>query len=125
MKWGIKRISNDDLRQKFVDATVPQAELLGLTIPDPDLKWNAERGHYDHGADRLGRVLAGASTATARATASGWRTARARTQRSGRRGCATPRRWPAREQKRPRPTARATRRRRCAPNPNRTTEHAT
>ena len=49
MKWGIKRISNDDLRQKFIDATVPQAELLGLTIPDPDLKWNAERGHYDYG----------------------------------------------------------------------------
>ena len=49
MKWGIKRISNDDLRQKFIDATVPQAELLGLRIPDPDLKWNAERGHYDHG----------------------------------------------------------------------------
>jgi ring-1,2-phenylacetyl-CoA epoxidase subunit PaaA len=49
MKWGIKRISNDDLRQKFIDATVPQADLLGLTIPDPDLKWNAERGHYDHG----------------------------------------------------------------------------
>jgi len=49
MKWGIKRISNDDLRQKFIDATVPQAELLGLDIPDPDLKWNEERGHYDHG----------------------------------------------------------------------------
>jgi ring-1,2-phenylacetyl-CoA epoxidase subunit PaaA len=49
MKWGIKRISNDDLRQKFVDAIVPQAELLGLTIPDPALKWNAERGHYDFG----------------------------------------------------------------------------
>jgi ring-1,2-phenylacetyl-CoA epoxidase subunit PaaA len=49
MKWGIKRISNDELRQKFIDATVPQAELLGLTIPDPDLKWNAERGHHDHG----------------------------------------------------------------------------
>jgi ring-1,2-phenylacetyl-CoA epoxidase subunit PaaA len=49
MKWGIKRISNDELRQKFIDATVPQAELLGLTIPDPQLKWNAERGHYDHG----------------------------------------------------------------------------
>jgi len=49
MKWGIKRISNDDLRQKFIDATVPQAELLGLTIPDPALKWNAGRGHYDHG----------------------------------------------------------------------------
>jgi ring-1,2-phenylacetyl-CoA epoxidase subunit PaaA len=49
MKWGIKRISNDDLRQKFIDATVPQAELLGLVIPDPKLKWNAERGHYDFG----------------------------------------------------------------------------
>ncbi|WP_062788237.1 1,2-phenylacetyl-CoA epoxidase subunit PaaA [Aquitalea pelogenes] len=50
MKWGIKRFSNDDLRQKFVDATVPQAEVLGVTLPDPDLKWNAERGHYDFGA---------------------------------------------------------------------------
>ena len=49
MRWGIKRVSNDDLRQKFVDATVPQAEVLGVTLPDPDLKWNAERGHYDHG----------------------------------------------------------------------------
>ncbi len=49
MKWGIKRISNDDLRQKFIDATVPQADLLGLTIPDPDLQWNPERGHYDYG----------------------------------------------------------------------------
>lgn len=49
MKWKIKRFSNDDLRQKFIDATVPQAEHLGLTIPDPELKWNDERGHYDHG----------------------------------------------------------------------------
>src|SRR5215470_3568443 len=49
MKWGIKRISNDDLRQKFVDATVPQAELLGVKLPDPKLKWNAERSHYDFG----------------------------------------------------------------------------
>lgn len=47
--WGIKRITNDDLRQKFVDATVPQAEILGVTLPDADLKWNAERGHYDFG----------------------------------------------------------------------------
>jgi ring-1,2-phenylacetyl-CoA epoxidase subunit PaaA len=47
--WKIKRVSNDDLRQKFIDATVPQAELLGLTIPDPELKWSAERGHYDIG----------------------------------------------------------------------------
>jgi ring-1,2-phenylacetyl-CoA epoxidase subunit PaaA len=61
-KWGIKRISNDDLRQKFVDATVPQAELLGLTIPDPDLKWNEARGHYDIGAidwSEFTRVIAG------------------------------------------------------------------
>ena len=50
MRWGIKRISNDDLRQKFVDATVKQAEVLGITLPDPDLKWNEARGHYDFGA---------------------------------------------------------------------------
>ena len=50
MRWGIKRISNDDLRQKFVDATVPQAAILGVTLPDPDLKWNEERGHHDYGA---------------------------------------------------------------------------
>jgi ring-1,2-phenylacetyl-CoA epoxidase subunit PaaA len=49
MRWGIKRISNDDLRQKFIDATVPQAKVLGVTLPDPDLKWNEERQHYDHG----------------------------------------------------------------------------
>ncbi|HLW49746.1 MAG TPA: 1,2-phenylacetyl-CoA epoxidase subunit PaaA [Sphingobacteriaceae bacterium] len=49
MKWRIKRFSNDELRQRFVDITVPQAEFLGLTIPDPKLKWNEERGHYDFG----------------------------------------------------------------------------
>ncbi len=49
MQWKIKLFSNDELRQKFVDQTVPQAEYLGLKIPDPDLKWNAERGHYDFG----------------------------------------------------------------------------
>lgn len=49
MKWKIKRFSNDELRQKFIDVTVEQAAILGLTIPDPDLKWNEERGHYDHG----------------------------------------------------------------------------
>ena len=49
MRWGIKRISNDDLRQKFVDATVPQAEVLGVTLPDPDLKWNEARQHWDFG----------------------------------------------------------------------------
>ncbi len=47
--WRIKRFTNDQLRQKFVDATVPQAEYLGLKIPDPDLKWNDEKGGYDIG----------------------------------------------------------------------------
>ena len=47
--WRIKLFSNDELRQRMVDQTVPQAEYLGLTIPDPDLKWNEERGHYDFG----------------------------------------------------------------------------
>lgn len=49
MKWKIKRQSNDELRQKFIDATVPQAEYLGLTVPDDKLKWNEERGAYDFG----------------------------------------------------------------------------
>ncbi|MEQ8307030.1 MAG: 1,2-phenylacetyl-CoA epoxidase subunit PaaA [Hoeflea sp.] len=49
MKWKIKRFSNDELRQKFITATVPQAEYLGLTVPDPDLKWNEETGLYEHG----------------------------------------------------------------------------
>jgi ring-1,2-phenylacetyl-CoA epoxidase subunit PaaA len=49
MEWKIKRFSNDELRQRFIDATVPQAEILGITIPDPDLKWNEEKGHYDFG----------------------------------------------------------------------------
>jgi ring-1,2-phenylacetyl-CoA epoxidase subunit PaaA len=49
MAWRIKRFSNDDLRQKFIDMCVPQAESLGLTLPDPDLRWNEERGHYDFG----------------------------------------------------------------------------
>lgn len=49
-RWRIKLFSNDELRQRMVDQTVPQAEFLGLTIPDPDLKWNAERGSYDFGA---------------------------------------------------------------------------
>lgn len=49
MDWKIKRNSNDELRQLFVDVTVPQAEMIGLTVPDPDLKWNAETGHYETG----------------------------------------------------------------------------
>ena len=47
--WKIKRQSNDELRQQFIDMTVPQAEILGIKIPDPDLRWNEERGHYDFG----------------------------------------------------------------------------
>lgn len=50
MRWRIKRETNDELRQKFVDITAPQAELLGLSVPDPDLLWNDERGSYDYGA---------------------------------------------------------------------------
>jgi ring-1,2-phenylacetyl-CoA epoxidase subunit PaaA len=50
MIWKIKRHSNDELRQRFVDICVPQAEALGLTLPDPDLRWNEERGHHDFGA---------------------------------------------------------------------------
>lgn len=49
MKWKIKRNTNDELRQRFIDATVPQAEYIGLTIPDKDLKWNEEKGQYDFG----------------------------------------------------------------------------
>lgn len=62
MKWKIKRNSNDELRQKFVDLSVPQADYLGLTLPDPELRWNEERGHYDFGApdwEEFHQVLAG------------------------------------------------------------------
>ncbi|GAA1954255.1 1,2-phenylacetyl-CoA epoxidase subunit A [Catenulispora subtropica] len=62
MAWRIKRHSNDELRQRFVDISVPQAEALGLTIPDPDLRWNEERGHYDFGVidwTEFQEVLAG------------------------------------------------------------------
>ena len=45
--WKIKILSNDELRQRFIDQTVPQADYLGLTIPDPELKWNAEQEHYE------------------------------------------------------------------------------
>ena len=50
MKWKIKRFTNDELRQKFVDICKEQADILGLAIPDPDLKWNEERNHFDFGA---------------------------------------------------------------------------
>ena len=49
MKWKIKRKTNDELRQEFIDITVPQADYLGLKMPDPEIKWNEERGHYDYG----------------------------------------------------------------------------
>ena len=62
MRWGIKRHTNDELRQRFVDMTVPQAEKLGVTLPDPELRWNEERGHYDFGAvdwDEFKAVVSG------------------------------------------------------------------
>ena len=62
MAWGIKRHTNDELRQRFVDMTVPQADALGVTVPDPDLAWNEERGSYDFGTpdwDELMRVISG------------------------------------------------------------------
>ncbi|TCP50021.1 ring-1,2-phenylacetyl-CoA epoxidase subunit PaaA [Tamaricihabitans halophyticus] len=49
MAWKVKRHTNDELRQRFVDMSVPQADALGVTLPDPWLAWNAERGHYDFG----------------------------------------------------------------------------
>jgi ring-1,2-phenylacetyl-CoA epoxidase subunit PaaA len=49
MRWKIKRFSNDELRQKFVDITVPQAEFLGLRVPDPDLVWDEATQHYKFG----------------------------------------------------------------------------
>jgi ring-1,2-phenylacetyl-CoA epoxidase subunit PaaA len=61
-RWKIKRFSNDELRQKFIDATVPQAQFIGLFPPDPELKLNAETGHWDYGAidwDEFKQVLAG------------------------------------------------------------------
>ncbi len=62
MIWKIKRTSNDELRQRFIDATVPQAEFLGLTIPDDKLAWNEETQSYDWGEidwDEFRNVVAG------------------------------------------------------------------
>jgi len=62
MKWKIKRKTNDELRQQFIDITVPQADFLGITVPDPDLKWNEEKGQYDFGAidwDEFWQVVKG------------------------------------------------------------------
>jgi ring-1,2-phenylacetyl-CoA epoxidase subunit PaaA len=62
MAWKIKRHTNDELRQRFVDMSVPQAEALGVTLPDRDLRWNAEQDHYDFGEidwSELKRVISG------------------------------------------------------------------
>ncbi|MEQ8799148.1 MAG: 1,2-phenylacetyl-CoA epoxidase subunit PaaA [Salinisphaeraceae bacterium] len=62
MQWRIKLFSNDELRQKFIDEAAEQAAYLGLEIPDPDLRWNPERGHYDYGEpdwDEFWAVLKG------------------------------------------------------------------
>ena len=62
MAWKIKRFSNDELRQRFVDMTVPQAELIGLTVPDPDLKWNESTQQYTFGSinwDEFWQVVQG------------------------------------------------------------------
>ena len=62
MAWGIKRFSNDELRQRFIDISVPQSEVLGLSLPDPDLRWNEAKGHYDFGPidwNEFKRVLSG------------------------------------------------------------------
>ncbi len=62
MAWRIKRKTNDELRQEFIDKTVPQVEFIGLTVPDPHLKWNEARGHYDFGPidwEEFYQVIAG------------------------------------------------------------------
>jgi ring-1,2-phenylacetyl-CoA epoxidase subunit PaaA len=62
MAWKIKRHSNDELRQRYVDMSVPQAGALGVTLPDPELSWNETRGHYDFGTpdwSELKRVISG------------------------------------------------------------------
>ncbi|MGB0944425.1 MAG: 1,2-phenylacetyl-CoA epoxidase subunit PaaA [Marinomonas sp.] len=58
LAWKIKRKSNDELRQMFIDQTIPQLEFLGCTAPDPDLKWNEETGHYDFGEIDWGEFYA-------------------------------------------------------------------
>ena len=62
MQWKIKRFTNDELRQKFIDICAEQVKFLGLTLPDEDLRWNKERGHYDFGAinwDEFWQVVKG------------------------------------------------------------------
>jgi phenylacetate-CoA oxygenase PaaG subunit/phenylacetate-CoA oxygenase PaaH subunit len=88
-KWKIKRFSNDELRQKFVDATVPQAQFLGLTIPDPGMKQNATA--IGNTARSTGKNSIRCWPATAPATATGWRRGARRMTTAP--GCAR-RRWP-------------------------------
>jgi ring-1,2-phenylacetyl-CoA epoxidase subunit PaaA len=62
IRWGVKRKGNDDLRQRFVDLTVPQAQAIGITLPDPDLRYNEVTGSWDFGPinwDEFHQVLAG------------------------------------------------------------------
>ena len=62
MAWGIKRHSNDELRQRYVDMSVPQAEVLGVTLPDPELTYDEASGHYRFGAidwSEFKRVISG------------------------------------------------------------------
>ena len=86
-RWKIKRFSNDELRQKFVDATVPQAQYLGLTIPDPGMKQNEKTGHWEYRRS-TGANSSRCSPATAPATATGWRRGARRTTKAH--GCARP-----------------------------------
>jgi ring-1,2-phenylacetyl-CoA epoxidase subunit PaaA len=68
MAWGIKRHTNDELRQRFVDMTVPQAAALGVTLPDPGLRWNEERQAHDYTQpdwDEFTTVLAGSGPCNA------------------------------------------------------------
>jgi ring-1,2-phenylacetyl-CoA epoxidase subunit PaaA len=68
MAWGIKRHSNDELRQRYVDMSVPQAEFLGVTLPDPELSLDPETGHYRFGRidwDEFKRVISGNGPANA------------------------------------------------------------
>jgi ring-1,2-phenylacetyl-CoA epoxidase subunit PaaA len=68
MAWGIKRHTNDELRQRFVDMSVPQAEALGVTLPDPDLRWNSDRKVHDYGEPdwaEFKAVIAGSGPANA------------------------------------------------------------
>lgn len=89
MARKIKRQTNDELRQRFIDQTVPQLELLGCTAPDPELKWNAERGHYDFGEiqwDEFYEVIKGNGPCNQNVSPPGARPSRTAPGTRGRRG---------------------------------------